>query len=254
VKHLPSAALACVVCLGPVAQAAAQQWPATSLVLRTNGATVRPGECVRLTLLATEEVIGPYTPSVSYAFTRPVTVEGEDQTRRVELRREVSRRPAGATLDRLTAGASVLLDDAFCFGEGSAVGPYEIAVDLRSWSLPGVRLETCVEYHPDAPLAATAARCAFALRGVVRRDVPGWITFDASVGSGGLYRLLAFQGDRVVRVIEDAIAITGPRELSVVGLGLGAVGQTPVDLVLHDLVGNRYASATRLDLRHAPQN
>ena len=240
--------------LGVSSHGEAQQWPAASLVLRTNGAILRSGECVRLTLLATDDVVGPFAPSVSFAYTRNVRVEDEDGTPRFVSRRAINTRPTGPTLDRLTAGTSLVLDDAFCFGQGSLPGPYDITLDLTSPSLPSVQLTTCVEFQPDDVTDPSPGKCEFGLRGVVRRDVPGSVSLDATVGIGALYRLLVLRSDRLLRVVEGDLAVTRPNELSVEGDQLSGLDDAPVDLVLNDLVSNRYASASRVAVGRAPHN
>lgn len=225
--------------------AGAQQWPASSLALGTNGSSLTAGDCVRLTLVATDDTPGPFAPTVSYAFSEAVTVKDDTGTR-VETRRVVRERTTGATIDRLAAGAVVVLDDSLCFGQGSVPGRYEITVGLSSSGWSGVRLTTCVDYHPDDAGSLPVAGCSFALHGVLRRDSADALTLDATADGPGLYRLLVLRGDRLLHVIEGGVAFTGLRELLVFSPALADLGAAPVDLVLHDQSRNRSAAATRL--------
>lgn len=225
--------------------AGAQQWPAGSLVLVTNGSSLTSGDCVRLTLVATDDTPGPFAPTVSYAFSEAVTVT-DDRGTRQEPRRVVRARTTGATIDGLAAGAVVVLDDSLCFGQGSAPGPYAITVGLSSAGLPVARLTTCVDYHSDDARRPPVAGCSFALHGVARRDSADALTLDARTDGPGLYRLLVLRDDRLLHVIEGGVAFTGPRELSVFSPALAGLGPAPVDLVLHDQSGHRSASTTRL--------
>ncbi len=228
-----------------IVPAAAQQWPTAELALRTNGGTVRPGECLRLTLAATDDIPGPLRPSVTYRFTSTVTIQHEDGTR-TEQRRQELRRDPGPMIDRFEAGTSIVLDDALCFGEASAPGPYEIEVALTSFGTASGRLSSCVAFQPDADVPVDG--CGFAVRGIKRSDTPDVVTLDADVAGGGLYRLLAFRGDRLVGLLDDAVAATGARELTVSGPALRSLGTAPVDLVLHDQVRHRSATVSRLVL------
>ncbi len=237
--------LAVMIVLAGARHAAAQQWPAAELALRTNGGIVRPGECLRLTLAATDDIPGPLRPSVTYRFTSSVTIEHEDGPR-TERRRQELRRDPGPIIDQFEAGSSIVLDDTLCFGEASAPGPYEVEVALTSFGSTSGRLSSCVVFQPNAD--APVDGCGFALRGIRRSDTPEAVVLDADVAGGGLYRLLAFRGDRLIGILDDAVAATGSRELTVSGSALRALGPAPVDLVLHDQVRHRSATTSRLVL------
>jgi hypothetical protein len=237
--------LAVMVVVAGAGHAAAQQWPVAELALRTNGGIVRPGECLRLTLVATDDIPGPLTPSVTYRYTTTVTIEHRDGTRTEQRRQEVRRDP-GPVLDRLDAGTSIVLDDSLCFGDASDPGPYEIEVALTSFGTSSGRLWSCVAFQPHADTPVDG--CGFALRGIRRGDTTEAVMLDADVAGGGLYRLLAYRGDRLVAILDDDVAATGPRELTVAGSALRELGSAPLDLVLHDQVRHRSASTTRLVL------
>jgi hypothetical protein len=219
--------LAVMIVLAGARHAAAQQWPAAELALRTNGGIVRPGECL------------------TYRFTSSVTIEHEDGPR-TERRRQELRRDPGPIIDQFEAGSSIVLDDTLCFGEASAPGPYEVEVALTSFGSTSGRLSSCVVFQPNAD--APVDGCGFALRGIRRSDTPEAVVLDADVAGGGLYRLLAFRGDRLIGILDDAVAATGSRELTVSGSALRALGPAPVDLVLHDQVRHRSATTSRLVL------
>jgi hypothetical protein len=240
-RSFPFAVALLLVCHGG---ALAQQWPGSALALRTSGGALRSGDCVRLTLVAAEDVPGPITPTVSYAFDQAVTVEDEDGNTQTSIRRAVVERPASPTFDRLQAGSSVVLDDAFCFGQNSRPGAYDIAVKLAASGVPVASLSTCVGFYTDDE--KPPAGCGFSLRGALRRDGNDTVVFDTRGGATGLPRLLVFRGDALLRVVEHGIAASGPGELSVPGVAFEGLGTAPVDVVLQDQAGSRSASAARL--------
>lgn len=225
--------------------AAAQQWPASALALRTNGGALKSGDCVRLTLVATEDVPGPLTPTVSYAFDQSVTVEDEEGRRTQTTRRATVERRAGPAFDRLMAGSSLVLDDAFCFGQDSRPGVYDISVHLTTSAVPVARLTTCVSVFADE--ATSSDGCGFALRGVLRRD-GDTVVLDAPGGGGVLSRVLVFRGDALLKVVDHGIAASGPGELVAPASVFDPLGSAPVDLVLQDQSGNRSASVARVTI------
>jgi len=80
--------------------------------------------------------------------------------------KRVIERPAGASLERLEAGASAVLDNTFCFGEGSTAGPYEITVSLASGNVKtGTLTDKTVLKNPARgvvyPHAATGSTVTF---------------------------------------------------------------------------------------------
>lgn len=228
--------------------ARAQQWPGSALALRTNGGALRAGDCVRLSLVATDDVAGPLQPTVSYAFNQAVTVEDEDGNKRTETRRGSVERPAGPALERLMAGDAVVLDDSFCFGQSSLPGPYDVNVKLTASGVSVAQLSTCVRHYTDEEQSGPAA-CAFALRGVLRRDSNDTVVLDVPGGATVLQRLLVFRGESLIRVIEQGIAASGPGEVSLPGSAFDGLGTAPVDVVLNDQVSHRSATAARLVLQ-----
>jgi hypothetical protein len=245
-----TAVVALVVIVASIAgccAASAQQWPASALALRTNGGALKAGECVRLALVATDDVTVPFQPVVRYTFSQTVTIEDEDKNTRNETRRVAVDRPPSAVIEQIGSGASVVLDDTFCFGQGTVPGAYEISVSLVSSGLVEARLATCIEFHADAADAQPPpAGCGLALRGVLRRDPGETVVLDAVGAAGGLNRLLVLRGERLLRVLQDGLAPTGPSELSIAGSAFAGLGPAPVDLVLHDQAGHRSATLARL--------
>lgn len=103
------------------------------------------------------------------------------------------------------------------------------------------------EFHADVPDAQPlSVGCGLALRGVLRRDPGETVVLDAVGATGGLNRLLVLRGERLLRVLQDALTPTGPSELSIAGSAFAGLGPAPVDLVLHDQVGHRSATLARL--------
>jgi hypothetical protein len=242
-RQLVSAVALVLLC---AVEAQAQQWPSAALALRTNGGALRSGDCVRLTLVAAEDVPGPITPTVSYAFDHAVMVEDEDGNKKTSIRRTAVDRPASPAFDRLVGGSSVVLDDTFCFGQNSRPGAYDISVKLAASGVSVAALSTCVSFYTDDE--KPPAGCGFSLRGALRRDGNDTVVFDAPGGATGLPRLLVFRGDALLRVVEHGIAASGPGELSVPGVAFEGLGTAPVDVVLQDQAGSRSASAARLTI------
>ena len=214
---------------------AAQSWPAAGLALRTNGSSFRDGECVRLSLLALEDVGGPFVPQVSYGAVRAVE------------------RPVGAVLERLDTGTAAVLDDTFCFGVGSMPGPYEITVSLTSGNVKTGTLTTCVEFQPESAgsPAPSAVRCGFGLRGVSRRSDANVLTLEGQwpYDGSGLFRLAFLRGDRILYLLESGLVAEGQGELTFVVPSLGADGAGQVDLLLQDQLGGRATTLAGVSLQ-----
>jgi len=232
---------------------ASQEWPASALALRTNGGVLRPGECVRLALVAMEDVSGPIRPRVSYGFDREVRIEDEDGKARTEVRPVSVQRDPGPAIEHLAAGTSLMLDDTFCVGQDSRPGPYAVTVDLTPGAAAAFQLTTCVAFYPpDRPATDKDGRCGYALRGVLRREGGGMLVFDAPGGSAVLSRLLLFRGERLERVIQDGLATVGEEELSVPAAAFDGLGPAPLDVVLHDQARHRSATLARVLPPRAP--
>lgn len=224
------------------ASAAAQSWPTSALALRTDGSSFREGQCVRLSLLALEDVGGPFVPKVSYGYEGSVTLKDpQGQPRTIPLKRTVER-PARAALERLDAGTAAVLDDAFCFGMDSAAGAYEITVSLTSGNVTIGTLAACVEFQPESVAGpAAASRCQFALRAVSKRSEANVLTLEGQwpFEGSGLFRLVFLRGDRVLSLLEGGLVAEGPGELTFVVPNLGVEGEAPVDLLLQDQWGGK---------------
>jgi hypothetical protein len=222
-----------VLVLATAATTSAQTWPGAGLAILTNGSSFREGECVRVALLALEDVPGPLVPEVSYEFQQSITLRSREGSEQTVRRPRLVSRPPGNPFDRLEAGSSVILDDTFCFGIGSAPGPYELKVQLSGGARAA--LATCVEFHPgEGDLAPATDRCDFALRALSRRDDPSLLTIEGLFPSHGLLRLAFLRGDRVLYLLEAGLVPTGPGELSFVLPPLGADAAGALDLLLQD--------------------
>jgi hypothetical protein len=230
--------------------AAAQPWPAAGLAIRTNGSSFRDGECLRVTLLALDDVPGPLVARVGYDFQDLVPVKNRAGKESTILHRRLVERPAGAVLDGLGAGDSVVLDDSFCFGVGSAPGPYDLTVALEWGGARTGSLATCVEFQPHSGDPAPAVgRCGFALRGVSRRDDADVLTLEGQFPPNPQLRLVFLRGDHVLHLLEAGLVPTGPDELTFVLPSLGPDGAGPVDLLLQDQWQSRAATLARVPLQ-----
>lgn len=260
-----SSGLLLLICAG---SAAGQSWPAAGLALRTNGSSFRDGECVRLSLLALEDVGGPFVPQVTYGFKGAPAVPGPAVPREV-LERLIERgitpvmpvgaavrtfeRPVGTVLERLDTGTAAVLDDTFCFGVGSVPGPYEITVSLTSGNVKTGTLTTCVEFQPESAgsPAPSAVRCGFGLRGVSRRSDANVLTLEGQwpYDGSGLFRLVFLRGDRVLYLLEGGLVAEGPGELTFIVPNLGPEGAGQVDLLLQDQWGGKATTLAGVSLQ-----
>jgi hypothetical protein len=232
----PRLALSFLLTLLCATAASAQPWPASGLAVRTNGFFFRGGECLRVTLLALDSVPGPIEAQVKYGFQESLTVTNKNGETHSFARPRVLERRAEPALEWLDAGTSAVLDDTFCFGSNSRPGRYDVTVSLRSAGAISGSLSTCVEFQSDAEEGPVAPgdRCAFAARGVSRRDDQGVLALDGQFPASGLFRLAFLRGDRIVHLMEGGVVASGPGELSFVAPSLGPDGAGVVDLLLQE--------------------
>lgn len=240
---------ALVVALGSAASLDAQ-WQTWAVGLRTNGSVMRPGDCLRVELLALEQVTGQFTTRVTYRFEEMLASKDKDG-HESQSRRSASReRAPGPTLDTFDRFQASLLDDTFCFGQSSLPGPYDISVDMRMPSTgPSVgALRSCVVFDPgDAPSPAGPG-CSFLLRGVKRAESGGTFVFDGEFPEGAFYKAALIRGHRVEALIEGGIYRTSPHELVISSPDLQGAAGGDMDLLLFDQASGRSTTLARLTL------
>ena len=250
-KRLMTGLFVALLLAAAAGRAVEAQWHASLLALRTNGALMRPGDCIRLDLLSLDVMPGPLTPRVTYRFTEAVTIKDEDGKDKTSTRPATRVIPAGPTMDGLAPLQRVPLDDTFCFGEGSLPGAYQVEVALAAsaTSAPLATLRTCVVFdHPDAspaPGAAKPARasdCSLLIRGVRRAEPGGTIFFDGNFPASGLYRAALVRSSRVEAVLDAGVYQVGPREVMINWAAMQNAVGGDVDLVILD--GETGASTT----------
>jgi hypothetical protein len=238
--------------VGGAAENAAAQSPAVAL--RTSASMVRPGDCLRLEALALDDVAGPVSAQVTYGYTEPIVVKDEEGKEKTTTRAAEVKRQPGPVLDGLNRQQLHLLDDTFCFGQGTTAGPYNIEVALRSGAggAQFATLKTCVLFQdPDAPPAASAAGvpgCGFLIRGLKRAETPEFLVFDADLPESGFYRGAILRGGTVEAVLDAGITQTGAHELSVIVPALNRSGSGSVDLVVVDQFRQASSTVPRLPL------
>lgn len=218
-----------------------------NLALRTNGSLMRSGDCLRLEAVAFDYVPGPFVPQVRYTFTE--AVPGGDAPGSSAPRGRLTHvdRPAGPTVNGMDLRQSILLDDTFCFGQGTDAGRYDIEVHLMapdSDSSIGL-LRTCV-LHDVGSGEGIDTDCGLRLRGVKRADSPDLLVFDGDFPGNGLYRAAVFRDHTIERVINAGVHQTGPHELVITAPGLWGAVATAVDLVLFDEATGNSTSLARL--------
>ena len=222
-----------------------------AVALRTNGSIMRPGDCLHLEALAIDYVPGPFATRVTYRYEEPMVVrdkEGEESTvsRSVQVQR-----PAGPTIDSLRPPQPLLLDDSFCFGQGSAPGQYRVDVDLLSGpSGPSfATLTTCVAFDRDGPSPAAAGPgCGFLVRGVSRIDSPDSVVLDAELPASGYYRAAILRGGSTDAVLDAVVYQTGARDLMVFSPDLGRTDGRTIDLVVFEQFRGASSTVVRLNL------
>jgi hypothetical protein len=211
---------------------------------------MRAGDCLRLELVALEQVPGPFVARVRYSFARAVPGAAARQAVPAPQRPGLVERPAEPTVDTIAPYQSMLLDDALCFGQGSAPGPYDVEVNLLApgASSPFGVLRTCVVYD-DGGLSADDMGCGLMLRGIKRVDGDNAIVFDGDFPGHGPYRAMAFRSRTLDSLIELEVVQTGPHELVIDAPGFSAWSSQPVDLVVLDETRGESTTFGRLLVR-----
>jgi hypothetical protein len=221
------------------------------IALRTNGSIMRPGDCLRLELLALDYLAGPLSPQVTYRYNTPVVIRDKEGTETTSTRAAEVQRPAGPVADAFNRLQLHLLDDTFCFGQGGFPGRYDIEVALRPGAsgTPYMTLRTCVLFEdPDAPARTSAPACGFLVRGLTRAESDDQLLFDADLPSGGFYRGAILRGGTVEAVLEAGISQTGTHELSVLVPASSRSAAGVVDLVVVEQAGMASSTVSRLSL------
>ena len=242
------AALAVATSLGAMPRAQGQAPP---IALRTNGSIMRPGDCLRIEAFALEYVPGPLAVQVTYRFEESVLVRDREGAEAPSSRSAQVQRPAGPPIDALMPFQPLLLDDTFCFGQGTAPGHYRVEVALLAGSSgPSFgTLTTCAVFHDGGPLPAQAGPgCGFLVRGVKRVDSADIVVFDAELPASGYYRAAILRGGAIDTVLDAGVYQTGPHELTVISPHLGGADGSTVDLVVFEQFRGASSTAVRLSL------
>jgi hypothetical protein len=249
-RCVPGLLLALVIA-GAVGGSVQAQWHTSLLALRTNGSFMRPGDCVRLDLLSLDAMPGPLTTRVTYRYTEALTVKDEKGNATTTTRPATRAQPVGPTMDGLAPLQRMLLDDTFCFGEGSLRGAYqvEVALTASATAAPYATLRTCVIFDnpntgsaPETTPPSSAAGCALLVRGVTRAEAGGTIYFEGNFPGSGLYKAALIRSNRIETVLESGVYQTGPREVLINWPALHNAAGGDVDLVILD--GETGASTT----------
>jgi hypothetical protein len=242
------AALAVATSFGAMPRAQGQ---APAIALRTNGSIMRPGDCLRIEAFALEYVPGPLATRVTYRFEESVLVRNSEGAEAPASRSAQVQRPVGPRIDALTPFQPLLLDDTFCFGQGTPPGRYRVEVALLAGSSgPSFgTLTTCAVFDDGGPRQAEAGPgCGFLMRGVKRVDSADIVVFDAELPASGYYRAAILRGGAVDAVLEAGVYQTGPRELTVMSPDLGRADDSTIDLVVFEQFRGASSTAVRLSL------
>src|SRR5262245_58749713 len=106
------------------------QWQNGNLAIKTNGNVFQSGDQLKVEIIALESINEPFSAQVAYSFFEKVEEkdeQGKVQEKQVERTR---RREAGPVFESLGKDQSLVLDDAFHFGDASPVGRYTIQVKI----------------------------------------------------------------------------------------------------------------------------
>jgi hypothetical protein len=227
-----------VAAIGLVAPTAARAQ--NDLAVRTSGSVLRPGDQLRVELLALEEIPGPLVAQLTYRYSAPVTVRDEDgkETTRVETRtRQVPAAPQIMNLDRFR---SIVLDDTFHLGEGSA-GEYTIEVAILTSggrSTLGT-IRSCVFYQK-----AEEAGCRVFVRGLKRAERADWLVLDGVFASEGRYTATILRANQVLAHAQTVFV--GPNELHIVAPEIARFAGDTVDIVVHNHTLNLSSTLARV--------
>ena len=222
-----------------------------AVALRTNGSIMRAGDCLRLEALAIDYIPGPFATRVTYRYDEPTVVRDKDGAESTGSRSVQVQRPAGPSLDALRPLQPLLLDDTFCFGQGSAPGHYRVEVALLAGSSgPSFgTLTTCAVFDDGGPNPGEAEPgCGFLVRGVKRVDSADTVVFDAELPASGYYRAAILRGGAIDAVLDAGVYQTGRRELTVISPHLGGADGSTVDLVVFEQFRGASSTAVRLSL------
>jgi hypothetical protein len=227
------------------------QGQAPAIALRTNGSVMRPGDCLRIEAIALEYVPGPFAARVTYRFEEFLLVRDKEGAEAPASRSAQVQRPVGPSIDALTPFQPLLLDDTFCFGQGTAPGHYRVEVALLAGSSgpPFGTLTTCALFDDGGSRPAEAGPgCGFLVRGVRRVDSADIVVFDAELPASGLYRAAILRGGAVDAVLDAGVYQTGPRELTVMSPEFGRADGSTVDMVVFEQFRGASSTAVRLSL------
>ena len=248
---LRAATAAAVVAASVLTPAAGIAWQGNMLAVRTSGDVLRPGDTLRVELLALDHVFGPFRAQVRYRFSERVTIRDEEGGERQEQRERVLVRPPGAAIESLAPGQTVLLDDTFHLGSSSVPGAYQVEVDILDLGLdrPSDTVRACACLLDDEPPETS---CAFLLTGVSRINTGDWLTLAGIFPVHGWYQGALVRDGRVITLLQTGIYSTSRTELELTSpILLQLAGQT-VDLVVHDPASNASATLSRLVIPVSP--
>lgn len=234
-----------------LAPAAGVAWQGNMLAVRTSGGILRPGDTLRVELLALDTVFGPFRARVRYRFAEGVTVRDEEGGEREELRERVLERPPGVAIESLAPGQTVLLDDTFHLGSASLPGAYHVEVDILELGLdrPSDTIRACAHLPDDG---RTETGCGFLLTGVGRINTGDWLTLVGRFPEHGWYRAALVRDGRVISLMDTGIYSTSRTELELTSPILPRLAGQTVDLVVHDPASNASATLSRLVIPVSP--
>jgi hypothetical protein len=222
------------------------EWQGNKLALRTSGSLLRPGDTLRVELLALDTLYGPFATRVRYRYPEWVTERDDDGRERRVQQERVLTRPPGPLVDGLHPRQRLLLDDTFHLGSGSTPGAYRIEVDLLG---PGHEerfetVRTCALLQDDG--ASPQGGCDFTITGLERTNADDWLTLAGTFPQDGWFYASLLRDDRVVGLLDSGVFSSGTSDLELASPILPRLAGQTVDVVVHDLGSNTSATLSRL--------
>jgi len=202
------------------------------LAVRTSGTLLKPGDQLRVELVALERFNGPFTAQVVYRWDQQVTVRDEDGHESQATKTQTRTSPRTGAIESLDRFQSLLLDDSLFLGsEAPARYQIEVTIYQSGTSRVMARLGSVVYFQafPDKPEPGVLV-----VRGVKRANSPEWVTLDGTFPTPARYSILVMDGRDVVDWLDNAVTVTGPHNLDIIAPRLARLTAHAVDLVIHD--------------------
>ncbi|HKX33668.1 MAG TPA: hypothetical protein VJ302_38670 [Blastocatellia bacterium] len=214
-------------------QNARAQWQNGNLAIKTNGNVFQSGDQLKVEILALESITESFSAQVSYSYFETVEEKDENGTIQEKQVEQTRRREAGPVLESMARDQSLVLDDAFHFGDGSPAGRYTVQVRiLQAYTRrPLATLRTCVFYQT---VSKTPGECDLHLSSLKRVTHEMFLTFDGHFKEVGRYTVVLFRGGKLIKQLPTGGYLSGSREFNLASDALGGTAGQTFDILVHD--------------------